>query len=245
MPHGCCHNCIELDITLRCNWACVNCNRLCNVSETGLDYSDTDMSIEQIQKFITQVQQMEKPFVNKLHITGGEPLLHGDIEAICHMLKEELCDKGWVKNKEIIIKSNGSVPVPRGIKQFDVKINGVSRKKQHVCFMVAPKDQGVQGRICSIPRHCGIGLSVFGYAPSGPCGTVARVFRKKEYLFHELSAISDPRLRWKNIERELCNYCGRGFQVPMPETTFGRPISLSWKQAMEENRKDPPVYGRF
>ena len=48
---------IDLCVTLRCTAACPNCVRFCNMSAvTGLDYSDSDMTMGQIAEFIRQVQ---------------------------------------------------------------------------------------------------------------------------------------------------------------------------------------------
>jgi hypothetical protein len=105
---------IEFDVTLQCNFSCVNCNRHSNFNDlfspitggksnnVGLDYYEsTDISIEKTKKFIEEVK--ENGTVERIHLIGGEPLVHPQMDKICDLMREEL----WGKYvREILIISN-------------------------------------------------------------------------------------------------------------------------------------------
>ena len=105
---------IEFDVTLQCNFSCVNCNRHSNFNDlsspltggkdnsVGLDlYERTDISIEKTKKFIEEVK--ENGTVERIHLIGGEPLVHPTMDKICDLMREEL----WGTHvKEILIISN-------------------------------------------------------------------------------------------------------------------------------------------
>ena len=105
---------IEFDVTLQCNFSCTNCNRHSNFNDlsspltggkenkVGMDlYERTDISIEKTKKFIEEVK--ENGTIERIHLIGGEPLVHPTMDKICDLMREEL----WGKHvKEILIISN-------------------------------------------------------------------------------------------------------------------------------------------
>jgi len=103
---------IEFDVTLQCNFSCLNCNRHSNFNnlksditgdkEVGINlYKNTDVSIDKIKDFIKEVK--ENGTVERIHLIGGEPLVHPKMDKICDMMREEL----WGKYvHEILIISN-------------------------------------------------------------------------------------------------------------------------------------------
>tara|TARA_Y100000034_G_scaffold126203_1_gene177091 strand:- start:481 stop:1572 length:1092 start_codon:yes stop_codon:yes gene_type:complete len=105
---------IEFDVTLQCNFSCVNCNRHSNFNDlsspltggkdnsVGLDlYERTDITIEQTKKFIEEVK--ENGTIERIHLIGGEPLVHPQMDKICDLMREEL----WGEYvREILIISN-------------------------------------------------------------------------------------------------------------------------------------------
>ena len=103
---------IEFDVTLQCNFSCLNCNRHSNFNNlrssitgdkrVGINvYENTDVPIDKIKKFIEEVK--ENGTVERIHLIGGEPMVHPHMDKICDLMREEL----WGKHvKEILIISN-------------------------------------------------------------------------------------------------------------------------------------------
>ncbi len=53
---------LDLCITYRCNQSCRNCIEFCNLADiTGLDYSDSDMTLSQILDFCDQIRATRPP----------------------------------------------------------------------------------------------------------------------------------------------------------------------------------------
>jgi len=71
-------------------------------NKVGLElYEKTDISIEKTKKFIEEVK--ENGTVERIHLIGGEPLVHPTMDKICDLMREEL----WGTHvKEILIISN-------------------------------------------------------------------------------------------------------------------------------------------
>ena len=101
---------IEFDVTLQCNFSCVNCNRFSNFNslvdpldsnnKVGLNfYGNTDVNMEQVKKFVSEVKQ--HPKIDRLHIIGGEPLTHPFLDKIVDEIRNELYGK-YVPNVLII-----------------------------------------------------------------------------------------------------------------------------------------------
>ena len=90
---------IEFDVTLQCNFNCLNCNRHSNFNnlkdptkqskEVGLNlYENTDIKISQVKKFIKDVK--ENGTIERIHLIGGEPLVHPFMDQICDLIREEI-----------------------------------------------------------------------------------------------------------------------------------------------------------
>ena len=108
---------IDLQITLRCNVKCPNCIKFCNMKDsTGLNYSDSDMTMDQIDNFIQQIKNLNhKGKYQLVCITGGEPLLHPNVEEITFKL-EKLRKQGHFK--ELTINSNLTIDIPPKLKKY-------------------------------------------------------------------------------------------------------------------------------
>lgn len=123
---------IEFDVTLSCNFSCVNCNRHSNFNSltnpfdsdksAGLNYYDnTHVSLDGLEKFIADVKDSKN--VDRIHIIGGEPLTHPKIDVIVDRLRDELLG---VYVPDIVIISNlhpkmlkaGTLDTPEKFVQF-------------------------------------------------------------------------------------------------------------------------------
>ena len=145
---------IEFDVTLQCNFSCVNCNRHSNFNDlsspltggksnkVGLDYyENTNITIEKTKKFIEEVK--ENGTVERIHLIGGEPLVHPHMDKICDLMREEL----WGKYvREILIISNlhpkmlkkGTLDTPEQIVKYapDRELDVAYEHSSRACHMV-------------------------------------------------------------------------------------------------------------
>ena len=113
---------IDFEVTLRCNGACKDCLRFCGYpQDLGLDYSNSDLTEQQVMDFICQVKDLGlrrgKPVISLLIVSGGEPLLHPNIKEIVNSLREELVKPGFIQY-DILVNSNFCVPIPEELKPF-------------------------------------------------------------------------------------------------------------------------------
>lgn len=103
---------IEFDVTLNCNFSCLNCNRHSNFNSltnpfdkeksAGLNYyGNTNVSLDAVDKLISDIKENRN--VERIHIIGGEPLTHPKIDLIVDRLRDELLG---VYVPDIVIISN-------------------------------------------------------------------------------------------------------------------------------------------
>lgn len=162
---------IELNITLQCNLACANCNRLCHIYRDRTEH----MSVGQVEKFINQAKV--NGGVHKLKVLGGEPLLHPQFVDIYKLLTDAAKD-GVIK--EIKIESNKTITPPK-IESFPfVSWKGrTPNKKKHQPILWHPKDLGATTTAqpnCPQISKCGFSLDKYGYMPCSLAIMVSRLF---------------------------------------------------------------------
>lgn len=232
---------VSIEITYRCNKLCKNCNRHCNL--TKLPYhKETDMTIEQIEKFIKQVKQ-KKIHLNTIHILGGEPLLHPRLSDFISILYYKLLIPG--NALRLLIWTNGIIDLNLIMKDLhqDYTINKAYNDKK-IAFVVspnekektfadiflAPVDFGFKWNICGWPRECGILLNYYGYWPGGVCGKIALLFNMIDYAKYDLPKRFGE--AWPHVEEELCKYCVVGCKELVNEKNRG--LSLSYKNAISK-----------
>lgn len=186
---------LELNITLKCNLACSNCNRYCHIYRDRTEH----MSIEQIKRFIEQAKNGEG--IYKLKVLGGEPLLHPQFVEIYDLLCQAAND-GIIKS--IKIETNKTLPFPKVQIYPFVSIKGRTQsKKKHQPMLWSPKDLGViKGAQphCPQVRKCGYSLDKYGYLPCSCAIMISRMFGLTHLYKHEF-----PTGLW-GLE-ELCPNC--------------------------------------
>ncbi len=104
---------LELQITDRCNLRC----RHCYIGETA----PKELSIEQITEILKEFEQMQGL---RLMITGGEPLLHSNFDALNHLLPDFLIRKvlftnGLLLDKDILRDLN--------VDEIQISIDGLEK----------------------------------------------------------------------------------------------------------------------
>lgn len=110
---------VRLEITSKCNLNCKYCH--------NLDFANKndDMSTEEIKKLIYSLKDLG---VNKILLTGGEPLLNPDIIEIVQLLtdlniKSDLVTNGKLLSYELINKLANA-----GLKRIRISIDGLGEE---------------------------------------------------------------------------------------------------------------------
>jgi hypothetical protein len=226
---------VELEVTLRCNAACPQCSRHCNL----FDYGPGDMSLEQIERFAAQVAARGEP-LDLVSVMGGEPTVHPELSEIMRLLLRKLVVTGHVRRLQIA--TNGILPVPDWIRLAGVTIlTSPPEHKQHRCQLVAPCDRGQPVQPCDIPDRCGISLSSFGYFPCGAGGAIIRLFRLTELIRYQLP--SSP-AAFGDLSR-LCRLCQRSAVEPLLLGDHDPAPSASFRRAIAAYHTSRPAYRTF
>jgi len=169
------------------------------------DYSDTDMTMSQIDKFCFEVEKHGQ--LRNIRIVGGEPLIHPQFPEIVEMLKSRLLYKRLVWN--IQLSTNGDHLAefsPRLLDSLWIRVANVKRGFKNVD--VAPIDTGQQQQTCDVPRKCGVALNVWGWWPCGPGHSICGLFDFKEYQRMEMPRrLEDFGSLDRHRNWELCGYC--------------------------------------
>lgn len=94
---------LRLSITDMCNFRCQYC-----IPE-GANFTSNTLSLEQIKLIATNLKQLG---INKIKLTGGEPLVHPQIKEIVHFLKQEC------QIEQLSITTNGAL-LHQHLKDFE------------------------------------------------------------------------------------------------------------------------------
>ncbi len=215
---------LELEITLRCNTKCPACNRHCGI----VDWGDTDMTLEQVDRFVRQARERPDP-LGLISVMGGEPTLHPHLGAILSLLRHELLDRGHLRRLQIA--TNGVLPLPQEADGLEILVSD-PKKKRHRCHLVAPIDSGQKYRQCRIPRTCGIELTRFGYYPCGAGGAIARLFRMDSFVRY---ALPTSLAEFGDL-MELCKLCQLAAVPQWAVSDYGNRISPSYERALQVHR---------
>ena len=186
---------IELNITLQCNLACPNCNRMCNVYRDRTEH----MSVEQIEKFIEQARN--NGGVNRLKVIGGEPLMHPQFVDIYNLLLKATKDKII---QSIKVETNNTMRVPDVERIGSIGFHGLRQsKKIHQPFLWSPRDLGFENgpqTRCPQIKKCGYSLDKYGYLPCSLAIMITRLFGITDLYKYEF-----PTSLWGL--NQLCSNC--------------------------------------
>lgn len=193
---------VELNITLKCNQACLNCNRFCDRIK-----QEEHLPVEDVVKFLDQTRHRK---IKRVKVVGGEPLLHPNFMEIFMLLKKAV-KRGQIE--KVKVDTNQTVPYPKGLweeRTPNIKIGGLYVKRKRHYPMWHPLDIGyVTGASpnCAMIRRCGFSLDKKGWLPCSSAIMIARLFNL-EHLYKE----DFPTKVWGL--NELCQHC----IFAMPET---------------------------
>lgn len=111
---------INCFVTEACNFNCP----MCHVKESR-QKNMAQLSFNDLQKLIKEVA----PFFPSFQLTGGEPLLHPDIEKIVKLLTDRKMVKGLVTNG-LLLEEKAELLVSAGLDFLAVSLDGPDEKTQ-------------------------------------------------------------------------------------------------------------------
>ena len=234
---------LDILITLRCNATCRNCIEFCNMQDvTGLDYSDSDMTLGQIDHFIDQVRASgRRPVFGNVTVTGGEPLLHPDVVAIVHRL-EPLVAEGILGN--LCVNSNRILAPPPGLESYIINfVLPKDKWKVHRVVLRHPDDlpgQKYTYATCTQYRKNTVVLSYQGYSVCCAGDAYARLFCLDDLISQEI-----PERAPDGIDK-VCRHCPFSIESTLPlERNDGRPVSQIYAAEAAKNAAGRTINTRF
>lgn len=241
---------LDLQVTLRCNAKCLNCIKMCNMKNiTGLDYSDSDMTLDQIDRFVKQVKYVHETkcdvVIENLYVTGGEPLLHKNIETIIFKL-EELQEQKLISN--IYINSNKLINAPDNIKKYIVNFSLPSENKNiHSVVLLHPSEFSNFTQTynnCNHYRKDRVVLNYLGYSICCAVDAYIRLFNLEDLIINYLpTSLSGFPL--KDMDK-ICKHCPFGHDKDIPlEKNEGCPISRVYSKEAKKNIDGRKILKRF
>src|SRR5574340_157281 len=182
---------VELNITLRCNQRCPNCNRLCNL----FPEQTADVDLDAIDNFCYDTRAIP---VKRVKLVGGEPTMHPEFIEIVEMLGMAVSEGGIGSVK---IDTNGTRVLPDIDLPPGIRWSGRHpRKKRHLPVLWSPTDLGLPVKPCSMPRRCGFSLDSKGWLPCSMGIVLVEAF-VLEHLYRDRL----PAKVWGLPE--LCEHC--------------------------------------
>ena len=237
---------LDLCITFRCNAACPNCLKFCGLDKfTGLIGSETDMTLGQVRHAIAQwVAEPEWPVWDIVTVTGGEALVHPELEAIMELVLP-LAGAGVVGTVQI--NSNLRNPPPDWLKPYVVNYTTPSRARHtHKAALWHPIEWNAKPTYatCQHYRKHTVSLSYLGYALCCAGESYARLVGREDAFLHTLPVDASS---WPSETLDaVCGHCPFGDEAHQPfEYEVGRPVSDVYRQFATFNRSWGTVTTRF
>ena len=220
---------------------------MCNTkSITGLDYSYSDMTIVQIYNFIQQLKDFgRKNIFETIGITGGEPLLHPDIEEITFKL-EDLRQQGYFAN--LVIGSNKVLGAPENLRKYIINFSSPKDNKNiHNTSLIHPNDFGGIKQTydrCNHHRKNRVVLTYQGYSICCAADAYIRLFCMDDLILDYLpKSLNDFPL--KEMDK-ICEHCPFGNENILPfERDRGCPISNIYEIEANKNKLGRKILKRF
>jgi len=233
---------LDLQVTLRCNAACRNCIKFCNLEPiTGLDYSDSDLTLGQVCDFISDVQASPAS-INHLVVTGGEPLLHPDVEQIVRLLDTELVG---TKVQRLLVNTNLTLPVSAEIRPHIVNYSKPSEAPHvHDAVFLHPADFGYSPTFatCRHYRKWRIVCNYLGYSLCCAADGYFRLFGWAHLLIDRFPESYEvfPLDRMDHV----CQHCPFG-GTPAKQRDVGCPVSPIYAAQGRANRAGRAITRRL
>jgi len=226
---------LDLQITLRCNAACKNCIKFCGMQElTGLDYSHSDLTLDQVAQFAAEAAASGVK-IDNLVVTGGEPVLHAEIEQIVCLLDRELVTNG-VANR-LLVNTNRVLELPAVVRPYAINFSLPRDNPEiHHAVFVHPDDLGGPRPTfagCNHYRKWRVVRNYQGYSLCCAGDAYIRLFGLRHLVIDRFPESYDdfPLARMDDV----CQHCPFGSTPPL-ERDVGRPVSEIYARQFARNR---------
>lgn len=231
---------LDVQVTLRCNFHCANCIKFSNMEKpTGLDYSNTDMGVDQIWLLREEIEELhnkvtESPVIGILCFTGGEPTLHPHLIEMVRTM-EPLVGSAV---GSITINSNLLIDIPQ-LRQYIVNYTPTDQKHAvHNTVLLHPTEFGTKTmntfKGCNHYRKYRPILNVYGYSLCCAADGYIRLFGLNELVIPRLPRNYDG---FPLDKMDLvCNHCPFGSATEVFERDAGRPVSQLYQIEAAKNR---------
>ena len=234
---------LDLQITLRCNAACRNCIKFCNLADvTGLTYWDSDLSIDQMEQFCRDAVD-SRTTIQNLVVTGGEPTVHPRLEEIVGMLRVELLGPGIVER--LWVNSNRLVEPPASVIPFVVNYSTPAENPQvHNAVFVHPDELGPRPTFgsCDHYRKWRVVCNYQGYSLCCAADGYLRLFALEQLIIDRFPrGYEDFPL---DLMTDVCQHCPFGSLPPL-QRDVGRPVSAIYAAEADKNRAGRQIRKRL
>lgn len=239
---------LNVAITLRCNARCLNCIRLCGDNGwSGLDYSGTDMTLDQIEHVIRDVEAIAmltgvRPIIGALCVTGGEPSLHPALVEIWQAFSERLLSPGLIG--ELVCNANATRPLPGMIAAHLVHWWSVGdvKAQNHIAAFSDPalRGEGLTFANCGHYRKDRIVVTAQGFTRCCAAEGYVRLACAEDLILDHLPMPDG----WPNQDR-ICEHCAFACQTQVMERDAGRPIDPWYQVQADLNLKGRRIARRL
>lgn len=233
-------NVFELDITWKCNLACANCTRRCDLLSPG-----PDMTPEFFEKQLYGTRHAW----NAIYIMGGEPTLHPQLNEFIDIIaaycrKNPKCQGTLVSNchsektKAILYDicfRTQNIQVRHAAKNIATGVG--ARPSRFWTVNIAPRDfpefaEHDYARGCGQQMRCGLQLTINGWYHCSMAGGIDRVFGFGGDTLE--GTLKNPRLGL------FCQFCGRlrlsyaGVRYGTNEMHFSEANHLMFSESLKQ-----------
>jgi hypothetical protein len=164
---------LEISVTLRCPWKCKTCFRGLGIAQpTG-----SDVSPEQVDRLVHYLKTTGLE-IFRLHITGGEPLVHPELETILSIVasEKEMFPRVILQTAYPLEQVTSRVRLPRRVEVQARPVTKDKFKKRHLGYFVSPTEFGLLSpgqvppigtalteKVCKAQTYCGRHFDRWGF----------------------------------------------------------------------------------
>lgn len=200
----------EVHLTLACDLACANCNRM----SVPRKPHTPDMTLDDMREFLRQCRELDwKP---SILLIGGEPTQHPDFFEFCRLAREFEGPDGLVQLWTNAYSPDARAKAAEARDRYAVSVCGEtakpegSRKLSIDDIFVSPIDAGrptYQACWNHSSQICGISVDANGYSPCAIGGMVDSILgiggrTKRLADLFDVEKVAE-------LTRNLCGHCGQ------------------------------------